>query len=755
MVSVHEISFSLPYPNIDRQYFTCEFLRELLSLRMMADQSKKITTIPLLLAGCFCLLCAVLLWKNIALHFAQIEEILPSLHISNLIAGKTIFFIFIVFCLGLAIFILTKIPWRQLLPDTGNKVRLVLSLAAFGITFMPLFWLRFGAAAWLLTVLHAISLLLGLVGIIALSSWLAQRFQFSTHTLKGSWLYSNPWFPAAFLLGLSLYFSHHCFANIPHIEDSIAQLLQARIFATGQITSEPFLPKEFFFFGFMLDFDRWFSQYPPGHPLILTLGVLIKMPYLINPLLGVLSVILCYFLLKWSIGQKEASWGAWAMCLSPFVIFMSSEFMNHSTTLVTSLLGWVALYKITDRRKIWSIIAGLAFGYCAATRPLEGVILALIGGCYVLSTDGKLQFKSILNAVPYTLGFLAAVSLYFIHNSLTTGHPLTTGYQLSWGGTGVGLGEVNWGPPHTLSYGIINTFMSIAGFNVYLFEIPLPALLGIFIWAAWGKRLTNWDKVMLAVLILIPIGYLFYYFHDFCFGPRYYYVLVPQVLYFTIKGICIIYNRMVQGLAIPHQKVRSGLIWAGIILLVLQFSIAIPYRSSVYADNYWGTDDGPMREARRLDLKNAVVFIENQPWEVLQTKLHHLGYNMGDAHKLMFLVTLEGLNKVLTEMGYRGEDSWEAEVNLIELNKRIYIWNDRHIDAGNPPIDPWAVEGNYTYFSNGVLHQDPTDRNPEVILVRDLGDHNNKLLEQFPGRKTYRYAYDPEVGRFRILPLRL
>ena len=709
---------------------------------------------PWMLPGALlCLVCGLLLWENLTLHFAQIEEILPSLQAPDLLRGKSVFLVLIALSLIFALLVAGSLPWGKLWKGLNRPGRIAASSLIFGLSFIPLFWLQFGGAAWLILLFLGASFLLSGVGLLVVVSWLSDHLKPPDIPSSDLWVRLHPYLPAVLLFGAALYFSHYCFDFIPHVEDSIAQILQARIFAQGQASADPFLPREFFFFGFMVDVDRWFSQYPPGHPLILALGVLTGAPHLINPLLGLASIILFYLLVRDRESEKAARWGAWAMALSPYVIFMSSEFMNHSTALAASLLGWLGLIKAEKGRTGWRVLAGLSFGTCLATRPLEGAIFALIGGIYLLSSFGGLKMSAFRKALPYSVAFLLAASLYPIHNALTTGHPLTIGYRLTWGGSGFGLGAVNWGPPHTFGYGLVNTFMSVAGLNVFLYEIPLPALLAVFLWAVWGPKLSRWDRAFLAAMILVPLGYLFYYFHDYCFGPRYYYVIAPMLIYFSIKGVRALYSRLVKGLEISPETARRGLIWAGILLLILQLFVALPYRASVYADEYWGTDNGPMTEARRLGLTKAIVFIENHPWEILQARLHSLGFIMGDAHRFMFYITPDGLDSVLEEMGVKPEDAWGAKLNLEELEKRIYAWHQNYMAAGHPPIDPWAEAGFYTYYSNGALHLDPRHREPEVILARDLGEHNRRLMDLYPDRKAYRYAYDPDVRRFRILPL--
>jgi len=714
---------------------------------------RRIKRLPKALAGLICLITGLLIWRNLTLHFAQIEEVLPQLRAVDLFRGKDLLIDLIVIAAGLAALLAARLPWKRIFGGIGRTFRTPAALVLIALAFIPLFWLRFGGAAWLILLLMGLSFFCSFVGLVEISSWFAVLLPDRKWAFPAIWNRLQPWLPAGLLLLAAVYFSGYCFRNLPHIEDSIAQLLQARIFATGEAYSTPFEPKEFFFFGFMADSGRWFSQYPPGHPLLLALGVLANVPQLVNPLLGASCVLLLFYLLKNLMGFKRAVWGAWALALSPSVIFMSSEFMNHSTALAATLLGWLALKKGEEGRAGWLLLAGLSFGYCAATRPLEGIIFAVIGGLFILSNLGWKNEKGRFKTLPYVAGFLVTALIYLIHNALTTGHAFRSGYSATWGSAGFGLGAVNWGAPHTLGYGFLNTFMSLAGLNVFLWEIPIPALSAVFLWAILGDRLSRWDKTFLAAAISIPAAYLFYYFHDYSFGTRYYYVILPQLIYFSIKGVQALYGRLGAKLDFPPGQIKRGLVVAGIILLALQMSIAVPYRAWVYADSYWGTDDSPMREAKRLGLKNAVIFIENHPWEIVMTKLHALGFIMGDAYRFIFVITPEGLDQVLQGMNIKPDELWDAKVDRWDLEQRIYEWNRNYLKSGKPPVNPWAEGGFYTYFSNGAVHLDPRDRDPAIILARDLGAHNRLLMEMYPDRRHFRFAWSGSQKRFALEPL--
>jgi len=690
----------------------------------------------------------MLLWINLTLHFAQFEEVLPSLSASALLTGKTFFLFLVLLCSGFSLYAVFKIPWKSVLDGLNSPTRTILTLIIFGISFIPLFWFRFGAAAWVILLLLGIAYLLNSVGLAIVAGWMSSAIKLPHKLMIPNWPKLNPWLPAGLVFITALFFSIVCFDRIPHVEDAIAQLLQARIFASGHFTAEPFLPQEFFFYGFMVDTGRWFSQYPPGHPLMLMIGVLIGAPYLINPLLGFAAVVLFYHLIKAVSGETNARWAAWLMALSPYFFFMHSGFMNHTTALLASLIGWLGLKRGEGGRKLWLILGGFGFGYCAATRPLEGALFALVGGIFLLFSFGGIKLSSFVKAIPYVLGFAAALSFYLLHNAMTTGHPLQTGYTLTWGGNGLGFGENNWGPPHRLQDGLVNTFMSIAGLNVFLYELPIPALLGIFLWGLIGGKLNRWDKAFFWAMILIPIGYSAYYFHDYCFGPRYYFVIIPMLIYFSIKGVQALYQNLRE-----QTNARFWLIWMGVLLLAAQIIIAIPKRAEVYADDYWGVDNGPMHEVKRLHMTNAIVFIENHPWEILQTKFHHLGYIMGDAHRMLFTITSEGLDEVLRDMGIPPDSIWTAQIDRDELDARIQQWQENYQKAGNPPIDPWVEKGYTEYFSNGVVHLDPRNREPDVIFARDLKKHNSVLMAKYPDRNAYRYAFDRRSRHFKITPI--
>lgn len=84
--------------------------------------------------------------------------------------------------------------------------------------------------------------------------------------------------------------------------------------------------------------------------MLLAIGVLLDASFIINPLIGALSCGATYMLAQSLAGQKQARIAALLCLLSPFILMMSAEFMNHSTALLSAtsflacfLLAWQRL----------------------------------------------------------------------------------------------------------------------------------------------------------------------------------------------------------------------------------------------------------------------------------------------------------------------------------------------------------------------------------------------------------------------------
>lgn len=98
---------------------------------------------------------------------------------------------------------------------------------------------------------------------------------------------------------------------------------------TAQLPPEP----NFFENALVIHSDKWYTQYPPGYPVLLALGVLMGVPWLVNPILAALTIAGIYLIANELYGRNIAKLSALLACTSSFFLFMSSEFLSHSSTL--------------------------------------------------------------------------------------------------------------------------------------------------------------------------------------------------------------------------------------------------------------------------------------------------------------------------------------------------------------------------------------------------------------------------------------
>ena len=380
-------------------------------------------------------------------------------------------------------------------------------------------------------------------------------------------------------------------ARVPHVQDSLTYLFQAKTLAQGDLwVDAPPLP-EFFEQEFLLVQDgRWFGKYPPGFPVVLAIGVLLKTPWLINPLLATLTVPLLYQLGRRLYNGRIGLLAAGLMTLSPFFLFLSGSQMAHAAELfwlTLFMVAWLqavggkkqehrgtrrrAIYQLlgVSQRVFLALVAGLAAGMAFLTRQLTAA--AIVAPFFLLSTwQSPLPWRSRLQrGVVWLAGLLPLVGLLFVYQAAVTGDPFQDPRLLYWPYDQLGFGDdvgeapnlleiglldeepgyaVLWRsdpsqPPrgHTPQRGLHNILRNWAALQIELFGW-LPLLTFSFIWLAFMlKRPSSaapspTDWLLLITLATLVAAEAFYWHSGIMYGPRYFYGGLPALLLLTSRG---------------------------------------------------------------------------------------------------------------------------------------------------------------------------------------------------------------------------
>lgn len=101
------------------------------------------------------------------------------------------------------------------------------------------------------------------------------------------------------------------FELIPHIEDEMAFVWQAQVYARGELTvASPAHPKNLMT-PFVVDYQgQRFAKYPPGWPVVLAFGYLLGGRAWVNPLLAGLAVLRDFRALPCSAPRDASGWQA-------------------------------------------------------------------------------------------------------------------------------------------------------------------------------------------------------------------------------------------------------------------------------------------------------------------------------------------------------------------------------------------------------------------------------------------------------------
>lgn len=165
---------------------------------------------------------------------------------------------------------------------------------------------------------------------------------------------------------------------LPIIHDEFAYLLQARIFAKGQLTAPPWPDPEMFRQWHVFGTPRVAAKYFPGHSLLLVPGMWLGMPALV-PFLLAGGAAACLLLLVSSLH------GPLIGLLTCFLWLTSSHAMRHmasyyseTSAVVAWLLAWISLrrWQIT-RQTRWFCAACAAAAAALVIRPFSAVSLGI------------------------------------------------------------------------------------------------------------------------------------------------------------------------------------------------------------------------------------------------------------------------------------------------------------------------------------------------------------------------------------------
>jgi hypothetical protein len=420
--------------------------------------------------------------------------------------------------------------------------------------------------------------------------------------------------------------SYFVLEHIPHIQDSICYLFQAKIFQIGKLFVQSHPHKEFFDFLFMINDSKWYSQYQWGHPFLLFIGLLIGMPWIVNPFLGSISVVIIYFIAREVYDEGISRLATILTSISPFILFMDASFMAHTGTMLFIAIFILSVMRTFKTDKwIYPLIAGLSLGFSMNIRILTASAAAFPLIIYFLYKTIKCgPLKNWKKIFFFAIGFIPFFVAIFIYNYLTTGNPLLFGYIVFNGdyhNYGFGTRGMAWYVIKGQVFHKLTAFNPLTAFfnrnedivelNNYLFELPIPSILFILV-LFLSRFKTKWDYLFISPLVSLSIFYYFYFFQSITFGPRFLYESLPGIMILSAKGIKILPDFIKSFLIKFHDinVIKKKTFFLITIAFLLYLAIGVPYLIRFYSVDYWEVTTDLVKLIDKEKIKNALIFVK-------------------------------------------------------------------------------------------------------------------------------------------------
>jgi hypothetical protein len=400
----------------------------------------------------------------------------------------------------------------------------------------------------------------------------------------------------------------------PHVEDEVAYLYQARFLAAGRLTlPAPPVPRAFETYLMDVENGRWFATPPAGWPALLAVGVLLGAPWLVNPVLAGVNILLAYLLLTRLYDRRIARISLILLCASPWYLFLGMSFMTHPFSLTAALTAALAVEKAgrTGQAR-WAYLAGIAGGVVGLIRPLEGAIVLGLLGLWSLGLGGpRLRLSGIAGLV-IAAGLTSALVLPY--NAHLTGNarvfPVMAYTDKKFGKNSNALGfgpergrGFGWAltpfPGHDWRGAVVNSELNAFGLNTELLGWGTGSLLLAGFAATAGKR-RGADLMMLSAIAAVIGAHAFYWFSGGPdFGARYWYLVIVPLIALTARGIEELESKPGGSRVMPAVLALAA-------LAVINY---LPWRATDKYFGYLGMRPGAVRLAREHGFGRSLILI--------------------------------------------------------------------------------------------------------------------------------------------------
>ncbi|MGO8949233.1 MAG: hypothetical protein ACLQUY_16610 [Ktedonobacterales bacterium] len=419
----------------------------------------------------------------------------------------------------------------------------------------------------------------------------------------------------------------------PHILDASAYIFQAKIFASGQLSAPVPANLGAFQGPFMVAYQgRWFAQYAPGTSAILALGMLLHIPWLVEPVLGSFALFGIYKLGRLMFSPLEALLALLLGALSAFYLFLAASYLSHTIALFFGVYFLLALLHFDKRpRQLTFVIAALCAGGLLLTRELSAVLVCGGSTLVLISLHWRSWWRQrdqIVSLAVIPVGILVFFGfVYLAYNALQTGNPFLLPRTIFNPADRYGFGQgIGFYGQHTLAAGFVNLDQLLTILLIDLYGWPFYFTLAL-VPLAFLRRLRSleWDVFCLAVGSLLILAMVGYFYHGIYLGPRYLYDALPFLLLLTARGLTALFGVLVAltgRLAPTIQRARlrgharNLVLMLAVVLIGCNVLYYLPRQIAIYRDYTGLPITEPLQVTTIYSFHPAQAIVVTSDWYV-------------------------------------------------------------------------------------------------------------------------------------------
>lgn len=433
---------------------------------------------------------------------------------------------------------------------------------------------------------------------------------------------------SAFFL-TTIFISSGILEDFPNSSDEYAYLFQAEMLSRGKLWERAHDLPDFFHNNNIAQFEGILvSRFPPGWPLVLSQAFEIGLdPALVNPVLGLITLVVFYFFAKKYYGETVALWSLVATTLTGYYIFNSASFFSHVSCLLVTLLFVLNVHLYREKNKVmYGILAGFFLGFVILIRYYTAVLIFLPFLIYLV-----MEYRAKVIRLFFLLGVGSLPCLAYLlwYNYSITGNafsPVTV-----WAYPAEQLGFVKG---HSFMKGVEHLARWILMF-FYWVSPGLFILYLVFLWRkikAPAERLVRPEDYTFMMLIF---GYFFYYqIGGNQYGPRFMFEAFPFLVLFVVSQVLQ-----------RREKWTMAVLVASLIFAVVKLPF-ITYREEQIVDERQDMYDLVAEQK----IRNAVIFVASPTSPIRPMPVEDLTRNdarfMGDV---IYALEIPRINHQLME----------------------------------------------------------------------------------------------------------